>query len=368
MLVPGTSSFSGRRWVWPTVLATMLALAGCERTVSVQTGYRGTGMTLVYDGQAVARDGPIHQVPEPEPTDPPEPDSPTVNEIFKNVKVLNDLTALEFSRLMQAMTVWVAPDDGCEYCHNPRKLDSDEKYPKVVARRMLQMTREVNTKWKSHVADTGVTCWTCHRGQPVPTGIWFQNSGPKTPSRLIGERAGQSLPGLSVNGNSSLPIDPLSTFLLAADTIRVQGLTPLQTGNRHSIKETEWTYSLMIYMSKSLGVNCNFCHNTRALANWAQSPAPRATAWHGIRMVRTLNNEFLVPLTPVFPPNRLGPEGDGPKLACLTCHKGANRPLYGVSMLGDYPELKGAFGPRPEIGGLPYPEGTAPAAGAPAKP
>ena len=355
-------------WLTVVLLCAVTLLAACERTVSVQSGFRGTGMVLVYDAEAVARDEPIHQVPEPEPVDPPEPDSPTVNELFKNVKVLNDLTALEFSRLMQALTTWVSPDDGCDYCHNPRNLASDEKYPKVVARRMLQMTREINTNWKAHVADTGVTCWTCHRGQPVPTGIWFVNSGPRAPAASMGNRAGQSLPGLSVNGNSSLPFDPLSTFLLSDDTIRVQGLTALPNDNRHSIKQTEWTYSLMIYMSKSLGVNCTFCHNTRALANWAQSPVPRVAAWHGIRMVRTLNNDYLVPLTSVFPPNRLGPEGDGPKLACMTCHKGAYRPLFGVTMLNDYPELRGAFGPRPEIGGLPYPEGTAPPAGDKPKP
>jgi len=35
----------------------------------------------------------------------------------------------------------------------------------------------------------------------------------------------------------------------------------LPSGNRSSIKQTEWTYSLMIHMSESLGVNCTYCHN-----------------------------------------------------------------------------------------------------------
>ena len=37
-----------------------------------------------------------------------------------------------------------------------------------------------------------------------------------------------------------------------------------------------------------------------------------------------------------------GPEGRGvPGLTCATCHQGAFKPLNGVSMVPDYPELKG---------------------------
>jgi photosynthetic reaction center cytochrome c subunit len=56
-------------------------------------------------------------------------------------------------------------------------------------------------------------------------------------------------------------------------------------------------------------------------------------------MARSLNNEYLEPLTPVYPANRLGPSGDAPKLNCATCHQGVNKPLYGVSMLANYSEL-----------------------------
>ena len=68
----------------------------------------------------------------------------------------------------------------------------------------------------------------------------------------------------------------------------------------------------------------------------------RATAWYGIRMVRDLNNAYLVPLAATFPPNRHGPAGDGPKLNCATCHQGAFKPLYGASMVASHPELVGA--------------------------
>lgn len=304
-------------------------------------------MAQLYEPRALAAAAPLHSIPEPEPSDPPDPEAPSIKEAFENVQVLTDLTVLEFSRLMQALATWVAPVEGCEYCHNPENLASDEKYTKVVARRMLQMTRSINTNWKAHVAGTGVTCWTCHRGQAVPSGDWFQRPVGDPAAHLIGDRAAQNTAGIKTVGNTSLPYDPLSTYLNAETQIRIQGTRPLAGENRHSLKQAENTYGLMIYMANSLGVNCTYCHNTRALARWDESSPQRATAWYGIRMVRELNVSYLNPLKPLFPPYRLSAEGDGPKVGCETCHKGAFKPLYGVSMLDDYPELRGVMKDRP---------------------
>ncbi|MCU0968113.1 MAG: photosynthetic reaction center cytochrome PufC [Rubrivivax sp.] len=328
--------------VW-ALLAILATLAGCERTDAVQRGFRGTGMLNVYDAKALAAAQPIHAIPDPEPVDPPDPEAPSVDEAFKNIQVLRDLTVLEISRLMQAMSTWVAPEEGCDFCHNPRNLASDEKYAKVVARKMLLMTREINTRWKSHVGDTGVTCWTCHRGQAVPSGDWFSNPAAPGMNNLIGNRNFQNEPGIKSNGNTSLPNDALSVFLERDDNIRVQGESVLRTSQGPSIKQAEWTYSLMMYMSNSLGVNCTYCHNTRALAPWDQSSPPRVTAWHGIRMVRSLNVDHLEAVGPLLPPIRWSATGDFPKVGCDTCHKGAFKPMNGVSMLPDYPELAGVM-------------------------
>ena len=108
-----------------------------------------------------------------------------------------------------------------------------------------------------------------------------------------------------------------------------------------SIKQAEWTYSLMDHMSTSLGVNCSYCHNTRSFASWAESTPQRGTAWYGIRMARELNNNYLVPLTSTFPAHRKGATGDVAKVSCGTCHQGAYKPLNGVSMLKSHPELAG---------------------------
>ena len=320
------------------LLSVAALLAGCERPPieAVQHGYRGTAMAEIYNPRTLEAQAPLNQVPPA--TAQATPGSPAAALIYQNVQVLNDLSVGEFSRLMVSMTAWVAPEQGCTYCHNPQNFALDEKYTKVVARKMLQMTRKINSDYKTHVAATGVTCYTCHRGNNVPANVWFKAEPEKRSVGLLGDRAGQNTPSKVANG-SSLPSDPFTPFLLGSEEIRVNGTTALPTGNKHTIKQTEWTFSLMTHMSTALGVNCSYCHNTRSMSSWETSPPQRVTAWHGIRMVRDLNNQYMEPIANAFPPHRLGPTGDVAKANCQTCHQGAFKPLYGVSMLKDYPEL-----------------------------
>jgi photosynthetic reaction center cytochrome c subunit len=331
----------------------LLLLAGCERppVEPVQKGFRGTGMEVVYNPRTVAELLPLNQPPAPPgPVLPNE--GPKAGQVYQNVKVLGDLGVANFNRHMVAITAWVAPQEGCNYCHNPQNFADDSKYTKVVARRMIQMTQTINADWKPHVAATGVTCYTCHRGNPVPAQIWFKAEGQDMRSNFIGNLNGQNHPSRMVAG-SSLPNDPFSSYLLDAKPIRVNGPTALPTGNRASIQQAEHTFGLMTHFSKSLGVNCTYCHNTRSLGAWEGSPPQAGTAWYGIRMVRAINNDYLVGLTDVFPAHRKGPTGDVAKVNCASCHQGAYKPLYGAQMVKDFPELQGS-GAKP-ADGLPAP-------------
>ena len=324
----------------PAFLGALFLLTGCERppTDTVQHGFRGMGMVQVYNPRLLAIKTEENEVPASLPAVPT--DGPKAGQVYKNVKVLGNLSVNEFTRLMLSMTTWVAPNEGCAYCHNLANLAEDTKYTKVVARRMIEMTRHINADWKTHVAETGVTCYTCHRGNPVPNYVWFKEPEQDKGADFIGDRAGQNLAATSV-GLSSLPSDPFTPFLLGELDIRVNGSTALPSGNRHSIKQAEWTYGLMTHMSSSLGVNCTYCHNTQSFSSWKGSPPQRATAWHGIRMARDLNTAYLEPLAPVFPQHRLGELGDAAKANCATCHQGAYKPLNGQSMLKDHPQLAG---------------------------
>lgn len=324
------------------------ALAGCERGVPVerppmdskQTGYRGTGMVQITNPRITAPVLARQVVPEATPVAPT--DGPLAKQVFQNVKVLGDLSVAEFTRTMTAITAWVSPQEGCAYCHNLANLADDSKYTKVVARRMIEMTQHVNVDWKPHHAGTGVTCWTCHRGNAIPANVWFTTPpGQRSGSNLLmGDDAGQNK-AAEVVGFSSLPYDPFTPYLSdnkAIADIRVYGSTALPKNNRHSIKQAEHTYALMMHMSGALGVNCTFCHNTNSFASW-NGPPQRATAWYGIRMVGELNASYLKPLTATFPAERLGPTGDVAKVNCSTCHQGVNKPLNGAKMAKDYPGL-----------------------------
>ena len=332
-------NWTHRLWQCAVGFLAVLLLSGCELPVpnSVQHGYRGTGMVQVYNTRLLAAKVDANVPPVAIPQAPGE--GPKASQTYKNVKVLGNLSTAQFNRLMVSMSAWVAPNNGgCVYCHNPANFADDEKYTKVVARRMLQMTQYINSEWKPHVAETGVTCYTCHRGQPVPSAIWFTQSHEPQGSTFLGDKAGQNEPAAVVN-LSSLPNDPFTPFLLQAKDIRMNGPTPLPSGNRHSTKQTEWTYGLMTHMSTSLGVNCTYCHNSRSFQSWEDAPPQRVTAWHGIRMARDLNVNYMEPLTPVFPDNRKGELGDVAKLNCNTCHQGAYKPLFGAPMAKDFPEL-----------------------------
>jgi photosynthetic reaction center cytochrome c subunit len=240
---------------------------------------------------------------------------------------------------MAAITEWVAPEQGCAYCHNEENLADDSLYTKVVARRMIQMTRHVNGDWASHVGATGVTCYTCHRGNAVPEYVWFSEPAPRGRG-LVGNRTGQNMAAASV-GNAALPSDPFTPLLTNGGNIRVIASEALPDGQGASIKQTEKTYGLMMHFSNALGANCTFCHNSRSFFDWDQSTPQRQTAWYGIRMLRDLNTDYLDPLEPHYPHVRLGPGGDAPKANCMTCHQGVNKPLLGANMVQDYPSLAG---------------------------
>lgn len=322
------AQFGTAGWTRPPILAQ-------------QHGFRGTGMDQIQTkaGAAALKAANVA----PDPAEPVEQGSEKAGTTYENVQVLKDVSVEEFNRLMTSMTEWVAPEQGCTYCHNTENMADDSLYQKKVARRMIQMVQHINTSWKEkHVGEAGVNCYTCHRGQPVPKNIWFENPGPNYKTAFTPRNNGQNMASPSV-GLASLPYDTLSEFFGKKDVdenlIRVNATTALPESKGKPIQAAEKTYGLMIHMSSALGVNCTYCHNTRAISNWSQSTPQRTLAWHAIRMVRDLNGDYIEPLTSTFPANRLGPTGDAPKLNCATCHNGQSKPLAGAHVVETYPEL-----------------------------
>jgi photosynthetic reaction center cytochrome c subunit len=303
----------------------------------ISTGDPGVGMQVLYNPHQVASALGINQAP---PVLPAIDAGPASSTVYKNVQVLGNVSTGAFTRLMVSMTAWVAPQQGCTYCHVAGNFASDAKYTKVVARRMLQMTIATNVTYANHVGGVGVTCYTCHRGMNNPSQVWFTGVTPGSGTGLAETDMGKNLPAAAADG-SSLPSDPFTPFLLNNDNIRVSGTTALPSGNRASIKNTDWTYALMMSYSQALGVSCEYCHNSRAFNSWHQSTPQRVTAFYAEAMLRDLNSNYMVPLTGVFPAELRGPTGDVAKIDCATCHQGVYEPLFGAKMAVLFPALEG---------------------------
>lgn len=129
---------------------------------------------------------------------------------------------------------------------------------------------------------------------------------------------------------------------------------------------TKRLYEYMMQMSDGIGVNCGYCHNSRAFADWTESTPARWVGYYGITMPRDLNRNFLLPVAglipqsrelpgkarmPILPAREAGPQAGNGLVLCATCHHSAPKPLNGADLVRDYPALRG-----PDIGaGLPSP-------------
>lgn len=292
-------------------VAALVVLGQPFATKSLQTGPRGIGMS-VPEFKA--------EVTTPDPT-------------IAKFEEIGDLDG----DIVAAMKAWTGI---------PTLFEDPENYQTQVAYLMISMTQNINENWAGHVnanAEVGVTCYTCHRGQPVPSEIWY--SLMPVNKSAAGWSAKQNR-ATSLSQYTSLPSDALESYLLDTQTIAVHDLESRVAGvpgrdGYPGIQNAERTYSLMNYFANSLGVNCVFCHNTRAFYDGGQITPQWATASLGILMVQELNNDYIVPVGALLPEERMGPiNNDPPKLACKTCHKGYQQPLQGTNVIGNWPQLQ----------------------------
>ena len=100
------------------------------------------------------------------PTPPAMVDTPTV-------KVLTGLAVPEFEAEMQLMTQ--ALGLSCGSCHARGNFASDASPRKIAARRMLEMTKAINTQYFADYKPLDgesrlgrITCFTCHQGDTRP--------------------------------------------------------------------------------------------------------------------------------------------------------------------------------------------------------
>ncbi len=291
------------------LLGATLFIAGCEAPppATDQRGYRGQSMGNVANPRTLQRGRPPTRRRRPSPRrilgpagldDLPERQGPRRSQ------------RTEFLRVMASMTEWVAPqEESCGYCHNLENMADESKYQYRVARQMLIMTRSLNTTWTSHVGQTA---------SPATPAIAASPSRNTRSSRTADRWArwhGGEPPGPERRParRSHLAADRPFTELLAYTGRSGRSARPCSGRQHRNIQDTERTYGLMIHMSEGLGVNCTFCHNSNNFGTWSSSPPQRATAYHGIRMVRDININHIAPLQPIQPPERLGRRATMPR-------------------------------------------------------
>ena len=83
----------------------------------------------------------------------------------KNLKILTPENLMDNMRAF-VPALGLADKGGCNFCHVADDRSSDMKQEKVMARMMIGMVNDINSKFPD--GKTHVSCFTCHRGSTEP--------------------------------------------------------------------------------------------------------------------------------------------------------------------------------------------------------
>jgi photosynthetic reaction center cytochrome c subunit len=110
----------------------------------------------------------VHAAPQSQATAvAPQGSEKKAEEQFKNIQVLKGIPADQVIPTMQFITASLGVE--CEYCHVQGAFDKDDKKPKQVARKMIEMMFAINAdNFDRH---REVTCYSCHRGGKDPASM-----------------------------------------------------------------------------------------------------------------------------------------------------------------------------------------------------
>jgi outer membrane lipoprotein-sorting protein len=178
----------------------------------------------------------------------------TAEQVYENIKVLRGTPADSFNQTMHLMSGQLGVD--CEHCHLQKDRVSDELEPKRTARLMIKMTADINRK--SFEGKPVVTCYTCHRGAPIPpnvpilpAGEYVSNEKPAPPQvptadqilakyieALGGEQAIRKVTSRVITATQDIPTGPGGVIPVPARTERYQKAPNLVLNVYHTDKYT----------------------------------------------------------------------------------------------------------------------------------
>jgi Photosynthetic reaction centre cytochrome C subunit len=191
-------------------LVSLLSVASVTIVASVEAGYIS---------------GAAQQTPATAPVVPAEK---TVEQVQKNIQVLNGLPQSQLIPVMNYMGSSLGVK--CTFCHVNKegKWDfvSDEKAEKGTAREMIKMVQGINkANFKGNPA---VGCYTCHRGLPEP---------PRVPQLPIAAATPFSEPAAGATA-SPKPTPPTADEILAKYTEAIGGSAVIDNVKTRSMKGT----------------------------------------------------------------------------------------------------------------------------------
>jgi len=88
-------------------------------------------------------------------------------EQFKNIQVLKGIPADQLFPTMQFVSASLGVE--CDFCHVQNAFEKDDKKPKQIARKMMEMMFAINKD--NFAGNRKVTCYSCHRGNAHPMAI-----------------------------------------------------------------------------------------------------------------------------------------------------------------------------------------------------
>jgi len=88
-------------------------------------------------------------------------------EQFKNIQVLKGIPADQLFPTMQFIAASLGVE--CDFCHVQNAFEKDDKKPKQMARKMMEMMFAINKD--NFQGNREVTCYSCHRGSARPIAI-----------------------------------------------------------------------------------------------------------------------------------------------------------------------------------------------------
>lgn len=120
----------------------------------------------------------------------PEQSSQPAEQVFKNVQVLKGIPGYELLPAMQFISSSLGVE--CEFCHVRGAFEKDDKKPKQIARKMIEMQMAIDRD--NFKGQHEVTCYSCHRGaeNPVSTPV----ISAELPKRAEAESAEAATPAL----------------------------------------------------------------------------------------------------------------------------------------------------------------------------